>query len=80
MVKNGQNAWNRDSLQLPALLTYPTKKKCISKIFPLSSPFNAKMLIVIKYLFLIKILIILEGSVDEYLCLSREEKSHQGEW
>ena len=28
------------------------KKKHISKIFPLSSPFNAKMLIVIKLLFL----------------------------
>ena len=33
---------------------YPTKKKRNSKIFPLSFPFNAKMLIVIKYYVLIK--------------------------
>ena len=33
---------------------YPTKKKRNSMIFPLSSPFNPKMLIVIKSLFLIK--------------------------
>ena len=33
---------------------YSTKKKHNSKIFPLSFPFNAKMLIVIKYLFLIQ--------------------------
>ena len=33
---------------------YPTKKKRNSKIFPLSFPFNAKMLNVIKYLVLIK--------------------------
>ena len=32
---------------------YPTKIRT-SKIFPLSSPFNVKMLIVIKFLFLIK--------------------------
>ena len=30
-------------------LIYPTKKKRTSKVFPLSSPFNAKMLIVIKF-------------------------------
>ena len=30
-------------------ILYPTKKKRNSKIFPLSFPFNAKMLIVIKY-------------------------------
>ena len=35
-------------------IIYPTKKKRTSKIFPLSSPFNAKMLIVIKLLFLVK--------------------------
>ena len=29
------------------------KKKCTIKIFPLSSPFNAKVLIVTKYFFLI---------------------------
>ena len=33
---------------------YPTKKKRTTTIFPLSSPFNMKMLIVMKYLFLIK--------------------------
>ena len=36
------------------LYIYPTKKKPNSKIFPLSFSFNAKMLIVIKYLVLIK--------------------------
>ena len=35
-------------------LVYPTKKKRNSKIFPLSFPFNAEMLIVIKYFVLIK--------------------------
>ena len=32
---------------------YPTKKKRTTSIFPLSSPFNTKMFIVMKYLFLI---------------------------
>ena len=33
---------------------YPTKMKRTTKMFPLSSPLNAKMPIVTKYLFLIK--------------------------
>ena len=35
------------------LYIYPTKKKRNRKIFQLSSPFNVKMLVVIKYLFLV---------------------------
>ena len=47
---------------------YSTKKKRISKISQLSSPFNAKMLLVIKYLFLTN-LTKLKCGVDDYLCL-----------
>ena len=47
---------------------YPTKKKRNSKIFPLSFPFNAKMLIVIKYQVFYQISPKLECGVDEYLC------------
>ena len=36
------------------VIIYPTKKKRNSKIFALRFPFNAKMLIVIKYYVLIK--------------------------
>ena len=39
--------------EIPVKL-YPTKQKLNGNIFPLSFPFNAKMLIVIKYLVLIK--------------------------
>ena len=59
------------------MLVYPTKKKRTSKIFPLSYPFNAKKLIVIKYLFLSdQILLKLECGVDEYLCLPGIERKH----
>ena len=51
------------------LKIYPTKKKRNSKIFPLSSTFNAKMLIVIQLLASDPILPQLKRGVDEYLCL-----------
>ena len=41
--------WNRPNI--PKL--YPTKKKRTTTIFPFASPFNTKMLIVMKYSFLI---------------------------
>ena len=44
---------------------YPTKKKRTTTIFPLRSPFNTKMLIVMKYSFFI--LLKRECDVDEYL-------------
>ena len=47
---------------------YPTKKKRNSKIFPLSFPFNAKMLIIIKYYVLIKSRQKNKRGIDEYLC------------
>ena len=37
------------TLAQAVLEIYPAKKKCNSKLFPLSFPFNAKMLVVIKY-------------------------------
>ena len=48
---------------------YPTRKKHTSKIFPLTSPYIAKMLTVIKYFFSDQILLKLTCSVDENLCL-----------
>ena len=52
-----------------ATIIYPTKKKRTTTIFPLRSPYNMKMLIVMKYSFLIKSLLKLECDVDEYLYL-----------
>ena len=48
------NLFRRRCLLLSLGYIYPTKKKRNSKIFPLSFPFNTKMLIVIKFLVLIK--------------------------
>ena len=59
------------------------KKKRNSKIFPLSFLFNAKMLIVIKYLVLIKSHKKLDCGVDECLCFPCEGTKHikaNGEW
>ena len=56
--------------------TCPTKKETQHKIFLLSFPFNAKMLIVIKYLVFDQILPKLECGIDEYLCFPRVGKKH----
>ena len=53
-VDHGRKASLQPNQTLLKPFIYPTKKKRNSKIFPLSFPFNAKMLIVIKYLVLIK--------------------------
>ena len=53
---------------VPFVLYTRQKKKRNSKIFPLSFPFNAKMLIVIKDLVLIKSSQKIECGVDGYLC------------
>ena len=55
--------------QIRTLFLLLTQQKKIrnSKISPLSSPFNAKMLIVIKYLFLIKSYLN-KCKIDKYLC------------
>ena len=46
------------------------KKKRTTTIFPLRSPFNTKMLIIMKYSFCDQILLNLECDVDKYLYIS----------
>ena len=51
------DSMNRPKIEFIAyiyILLYSTKKKRTTTIFPLSSPLNTKMLIVMKYSFLIK--------------------------
>ena len=49
----GHCTYNSSCGSMPMFNIYPTKKKRNSRIFPLSFPFNTKMLIVIKYKVLI---------------------------
>ena len=52
--ENAYNSWTTSKILIIFCIQYPTEKKRTSTIFPFRSPFNAKMIIVMKYSFLIK--------------------------